>query len=98
MTSKANRLSPRSPFLEHEEHHGVLLRSAVQGEAVVRVEVPGELPHWITGIPSRKRSLIEAGAPAARVWTVKELEGLPWEENPLTLETCKRAFSGSVTV
>jgi len=62
---------------------------------VVRLEIPGTLPHWLTSGPVEKRALVEGGAPRGRIWTVRELESLPWDEHPLTLQRCVAAFQAA---
>ena len=64
------------------------LRVALAQCTVIRVEVPGELPHWLSADVAQKRALVARGAPSARVWTVRELESLPWNKRPVTLGDC----------
>ena len=71
------------------------LRAALTQLRVVRVEVAGELPHWLAAGARQKRAMIARGAPAARVWTVRELEGFPWCATPVTLGTCVAGFQSS---
>jgi hypothetical protein len=75
--------SPRSP-----------LRDGLAGQRAVRVGRPGTQPLWIVEDSEQKQTLVTAGAPPARVWTVRELESLPWEgDEPLTLARCTEAFA-----
>ncbi len=91
MKNSANPRSPRSPQLSQEDLN-IPLALALQRFGVIRVEVAGELPHWVTAGPRQKQALVACGAPSPRVWTVRELESLPWDETPLTVARCLAVF------
>ena len=71
---------------------GLPLRVALAQRQVIRVEVPGQLPYWFAAGLEPKQTLMARGAPPARVWTLRELESLPWGQHPLTLGVCLDAF------
>jgi hypothetical protein len=90
MKKNVKDLSPRSPSgRDHDLSRP--LRLVLKGTTVLRVEIPGEMPHWLTAGPKQKQALVAEGAPSSRVWTTRELESLPWKEQPLTLATCLKA-------
>lgn len=68
------------------------LRVALAERQVIRVEVLDQLPYWFAAGPEQKHVLMTRGAPPARVWTLRELESLPWGQRPLTLGVCLDAF------
>ena len=85
---------PRSPHLSQGDLAQPLC-SALKQLRVVRVEVTGELPHWFAAGVRQKRAMVNRGAPAARVWTVRELESFPWGCGPVTLGTCVAGFQSA---
>jgi hypothetical protein len=71
---------------------GLPLSVALAERQVIRVEIPGQLPYWFAAGPEQKQALITRGAPPALVWTLRELESLPWGQRPLTLGAYLEAF------
>ena len=84
MRQNPNPRSPRSPQLT-ELDLSQPLQVAFSHCQVIRVEIPGELPHWLSAGPAQARALVVRGAPRAHVWTIRELESMPWPEQPVTL-------------
>jgi hypothetical protein len=66
MRNRAHSLSPVSPPLP-EKSLGESLHEVLARAGVIRVEVPGQLPYWLTVGPAQKQGLVERGAPPARV-------------------------------
>src|SRR5262245_4530711 len=76
----------------HEELLDLPLGEALSRVGVLRVEVSRDMPTWLVASSREKRALAHRGAPAASVWTLRELESFPWTERPVSLGHCIRAF------
>ena len=88
----SNYRSPGSPWVSNLDL-SQLLRATLSQYPVIRVEVAGELPHWLAAGVADKRALVNRGAPGARVWTICELESLLKDGRPLTLGDCLQLLS-----
>src|SRR5262245_46847226 len=76
----------------HEELLDLPLGEALSRVGVLRVEGHRDMPTWLVSSPREKRALAHRGAPAASVWTLRELESFPWTERLVSLGHCIRAF------
>ena len=70
----------------------VLSRPVREALAELRIiAAPGEAAWFVAGIPEVGR-LTNHGISRACIWTARELESLPWDEESVTLGRCLRAW------
>ncbi len=66
------------------------LRKALRDLRIVKAADGGEI--WFAAGVGEIRKLTSQGVSRAHIWTIQELESLPWGERPLTLGCCLRAW------
>ena len=66
------------------------VRKALRDLRIVKAAAGGGI--WFAAGVREIRTLTSQGVSRAHIWTIRELEGLPWAERPLTLGCCLRAW------